>query len=70
MEYLNECANAYVGNQIRPDITADEERKALWYPLLHGLARLVTHQSMEIRTSALQSLFGYIDSNGTLFPRR
>lgn len=70
VEYLNECANAYVGNQIRPDITADEERKALWYPLLHGLARLVTHQSMEIRTSALQSLFGYIDSNGTLFLRR
>jgi len=49
--------------------TENDRHLSLWFPVLTGLSGIVAHSHIDIRTSALRSLFNILETYGSMFNR-
>ncbi|PRP78307.1 brefeldin A-inhibited guanine nucleotide-exchange protein [Planoprotostelium fungivorum] len=49
--------------------TENDRHLSLWFPVLTGLSGIVGHSHIDIRTSALRSLFTILETYGSMFNR-
>ncbi len=73
LDQLSTCAkqlNTRQGGPPPGGFTNSEEHVRLWFPVLNGLALVIAHPHVDVRTAAIERLFGLLLTHGASFNAR